>query len=449
MAQSAATQIICPNCQQPFQAILEQLLNVDSDPSAKDRLLSGRVNMVSCPHCGFGGAMATPLLYHDNKNQLAIVYVPVELGLQKLEEEEIIGSMTRYLVQMLPEDAPKGYLLNPRQVLTMPGMIELILEADGITPEMIEEQRRKVELVEEIAETPSEELDALIEANMELFDAVFFEIISAAAQAANRSEDGALSLRLLNARSRLLEVTEVGQAIQAQQQAFEEAAEELRALGESITREQFLDVLIDAADNPTKIAALATMARSVIDYTLFQMITDRIKVIDDTAEQERLTNLREELLEINAAFEQQAREILADSVETLKALLSSPDVSTAVRSNASRIDDTFLQVLQTNLEETRRSGQLDAYSKLKEIRDEVLKLFQEASPPELQLINELLSIEDEDEALGMLHERADEIDERVIGMLDQIVSHFEEAENEAALQRATRLRDEAIALTGS
>jgi hypothetical protein len=449
MAQSAATQITCPNCQQPFRAILEQLLNVDSDPSVKERLLSGRLNLVTCPHCGFQGSMATPLMYHDNEKQLAITYVPVELGLQKVEEEQIIGSMSRYLVQSLPEEAPKGYLLNPKQVLTLQGMIDLILEADGITPEMIEEQRRKVELVEEMANTPSEDLDALIEANTDMFDAIFFEILSAAAQAASQGGDSQRSLRLLNARSRLLEVTEVGQMIKAQQEAFSEAAEELRALGETISREQFLQVLINAADNSIKIAALATMGRSLIDYTLFQMITDRIKVTDDPAEKERLTGLREELLEINAAFEQQARAVLAQAVETLKAFLTAPDVGAAVRANASRLDDAFLQVLQANLEEARRSGQLDAYSKLREVRDEVLKLLQEASPPELRLINDLMSIENDDEALEALRGRADEINERVIELMDEIVGHFQEAGNEVAVQRMTALRDEAIALTNS
>jgi hypothetical protein len=106
-------------------------------------------------------------------------------------------------------------------------------------------------------------------------------------------------------------------------------------------------------------------------------------------------------------------------------------------------------VLQSNLEEARRSGQLDVYTRLKEIRDEVLKVFQEASPPELRFINELMSIEDENEALATLRERADEINENVIGLLDEIIDHFQEAENEEAVRRVALLREEAAALIGS
>jgi len=323
----------------------------------------------------------------------------------------------------------------------------LVLEADGVTKEMLEAQQHKVEMVETMANTPPEELDALIEANIELFDVIFFDLISVAVEAARQTGDEPRALRLLNARSRLLEVTEVGQTIQAQQQAFQEAAQDLKALGETISRESFLEVLINAADNPIKVAALATMARPMIDYTLFQMITDRINAVDDQGEKERLAGLREELLEINAALEQQDRAVAARAVETLKALLIAPDVAAAVRMNTSRLDDAFLQVLQINLEEARRSGKLDAYGKLREIRDAVLALFQEAAPPELQLINQLLAIEDSGEALAALRERAGEINEQVIELLGQIAAHFQETGNDEAAQRVVALRDEAIALT--
>ena len=79
----------------------------------------------------------------------------------------------------------------------------------------------------------------------------------------------------------------------------------------------------------------------------------------------------------------------------------------------------------------------------------MLKVFQEASPPELRFINELMSIEDENEALATLRERADEINENVIGLLDEIIDHFQEAENEEAVRRVALLRDEAAALIGS
>lgn len=446
MAQSAATQITCPNCQQPFRAILEQLLDVGYDPTVKERLLSGRVNLVTCPHCSYQGFVSTPLMYHDHSKQLAIVYIPIELGLQKVEEEQIIGSMARLVMQRLPENAPKGYLLNPTPVLSLQGMLDLVLEADGITREVIEAQRRKLELIEEMANASQEELDALIEANMELFDAVFFELITAAAQAASQGGDGRSSLRLLNARGRLLETTEVGQQIQAQQEVIAEASQELQTLGESISRQEFLELLINAADNPLKVEALAALVRPLLDYTLVQMLSERVRLAVDEIEKERLTTLREQLLDLSAAFEQQARAVVERAVDTLKALLVAPDIPTAVRANARRIDDAFLQVLQANLEEARRSGQNQVFNRLREIRDEVLTLFREAAPPELRLINDLLSIESEAEALEALRARQDELNEQVIDLMEELIQHMLESGNDAVADRLTLLRDEALNL---
>src|SRR5512139_4048578 len=48
MARPASTSITCPSCSRPFGAILEQLLDVGRDPTAKERLLSGRVNLITC-----------------------------------------------------------------------------------------------------------------------------------------------------------------------------------------------------------------------------------------------------------------------------------------------------------------------------------------------------------------------------------------------------------------
>ncbi len=88
MARPMPTTISCPACRQQFNAFLERILDVGRDPTAKERLLSGRVNLVTCPHCGYQGVIATPLFYHDPSKPLAIVYVPMELGLPQAEREK-------------------------------------------------------------------------------------------------------------------------------------------------------------------------------------------------------------------------------------------------------------------------------------------------------------------------------------------------------------------------
>src|SRR5690606_10637263 len=112
------------------------------------RLLSGRTNTVLCPSCGVTSTVAAPLLYHDSAKELLISFVPMELGLPKEQQEKVMGDLMRQLTAQIPKDSFKGYLFQPRQALTMQGLVEQILQADGVTPEMMEQQRARVRLVE-------------------------------------------------------------------------------------------------------------------------------------------------------------------------------------------------------------------------------------------------------------------------------------------------------------
>ena len=445
MARPMHNSVTCPVCSQPFSAVLEQVLDTSVDPTVKERLLSGRVNLITCPHCGYQGMVGTPLMYHDHDKQLAIAYVPMELNLSTEERERIIGDLTNAVMGILPEEAPKGYLLQPGTALSLQGIIDQVLEADGITPEMVQGERRKVELINEFAEANSAQRDALIEENMELFDLGFMELLTAAAQAAGQSNDHRASLRLLNLREYLMENTEAGQELKAQQDALMEASQKLQALGESLTREGFVDLLVEAADDPLMVDAYGTLGRQLLDYTTFQLISDQINN-SDGEQKEALTAVRERLLEINAEYEQQARAVIDRATDTLRMLLSAPDVPSAVRNNLNRIDDTFLQVLQVNLEQARQEGAEEVVSRLRIIRDEVLNLIQQSAPPEVQFINDLLSAESEADSVALLQERQRDVDENLLQVMVELAQQLREAGNNEAAARLEFLAETAADL---
>jgi hypothetical protein len=449
MARPASTTINCPSCQQPFSAIVEQIIDTSVDPTSKERLLSGRVNLIVCPHCGYRGMVNAPLLYHDASKQLAIIYVPMELGLDQVTREKRIGDMTNALIRFLPEDAPKGYLLQPKSALTLQGLIEQILEADGITPDMLDAERRKVDLIELLGNAGDEERDSLLAENQELVDVEFLEMMAVAAQAASQAGDARTSIRLLNVRSHLVETTEAGQAIKARDEAIAEASQEMEALGENLTREAFVDLLVKAADNPMKIEVLAALGRPLLDYTTFQLLTDQADHAASAELKQTIVAIRERLLAINAAYEQQARALVQRATDTLQMLLQSADIETAIHNNLNRIDDMFLRVLQATLEDARQKGNIEVSGRLKLIRDEVLKLLQAAAPPEVQLINELLSAESDDAALQILHSRQDGISENLLAVMEDLAGQLREAGNQAAAERLDMLQGEAQQLLPS
>lgn len=79
------TRINCPNCRQPVTADIEQLFDLNTDPGAKQRFLSGAFNLIQCPNCGYQGSVATPIVYHDPDKELLLTFVPGEIGLPRDE----------------------------------------------------------------------------------------------------------------------------------------------------------------------------------------------------------------------------------------------------------------------------------------------------------------------------------------------------------------------------
>jgi hypothetical protein len=124
-------------------------------------------------------------------------------------------------------------------------------------------------------------------------------------------------------------------------------------------------------------------------------------------------------------------------------LLQADDVEAAIHNNLDRIDETFLAVLQANLEEARNTGQVEVSSRLKRIRDEVLHLMQQAAPPEIRLINDLLSAESDEAAIAMLHERSDELAPDILTVFEELIRQLREAGNDGAADRLETLRTEA------
>jgi hypothetical protein len=271
---SNAAQIACPNCGAPIQANIRQLVDVGQDPSLKGRLLSGSLNRARCSVCGFDGAIATPLVYHDPEHELLLTYVPVEINLKKDEQERLIGQLINRVMDQLPPEQRKAYLLQPQAVLTMQGLVDRVLKEEGISKEEIEAQQAKMRLFEELLRVPEDSVAQFVKEHDEDLDAAFFQLISLTLQATRdpRAQE-AMGGRLQT----LLEESSFGKRLQQQENELQAATESLRALSEEkLTRESLLDLFIHAPSED-RITALTNLTRPALDYEFFEMLTKRIE----------------------------------------------------------------------------------------------------------------------------------------------------------------------------
>ncbi len=417
----AKTRIDCPNCRQPIVADIEQLFDVGVEPSAKQSLLSGLTNVAQCPHCGYQGSVATPLVYHDPEKELLLTFFPPEMGLTRDEQERLIGGLINKVVNNLPQEKRKGYLLRPQTMLTFQGMLERILEADGITREMIQAQQTKLNLLQRLLNASEESRIEMARNEDELIDAEFFGMLSRLLETSMASNDRETAQALAELQKSILPETTFGRQLQEQTQEVEAALSSLQEIGQDLTRDKLLDLVIKAP-NDTRVSAFVSLARPVMDYTFFQILSDRI----DRARGDgrtRLIQLRERLLDLTRQVDQQLEARAAQSRQLLDNILQAEDVSAAAAQYLPAFDDFFIQELNTALEAARGQGDLEKINDLQR----VVQVIQEASsaPPEIAFIEELLDAPDETTRQKILEDNQDMITPEFLDTLTGLVARVE------------------------
>jgi hypothetical protein len=410
---SNAAQITCPNCGAPIQARIRQLIDVGQDPSLKGRLLSGSLNHVRCSVCGFDGTIATPLVYHDPEHELLLTYIPVEVNLKKDEQERLIGQLINRVMDQLPPEQRKAYLLQPQSVLTMQGLVDRVLEEEGISKEEIEAQQEKMRLFEELLQVPEDGVAQFAKEHDEELDAAFFQLVSLTLQATRdpRAQE-AMAGRLQT----LLEETSFGKRLQAQEQEIQAATESLRSISDDgLTRESLLDLFVEAP-NDDRVTALTNLTRPALDYEFFELLSRKIETAEGD-EKEHLENLRAHILQVTEEIDsiQQAR--AAQSASLLKTLLESDNPEQAVQQALPLIDELFLGTLEANLRGARERGDDELLQRLETINDIIQERIKASLPAGLQLAQELLSLPAQEERMAMLDEKKEQIDDDLLNTL--------------------------------
>jgi hypothetical protein len=416
------TQIACPQCRQPIQANIEQLIDVTHDPGVKQRLLGGVVNVASCPNCGFQGRVATPIVYHDNDKELLLTFFPPELNTPLNEQEKILGPLIQRVTDRLPAEKRKAYLFKPQANLTYDSMIETILGKDGVTPEMIKSQKDRVAVIERLIQASSPEVRSeIIKQNLELIDEQFFTLFSRLAQSAAGSGQESIAKQMGDVQNQLLEQTEFGRGLKESVQELEAASKSLQEVGEGLTREKLLELVIEAP-NDARVRAYVSLVRNGMDYVFFQNLTEKIDAASGE-ERTRLESLRTSLLEFTNEIDRELEKRMKAAQEFIDKLLEQDDVEKATRDNLNDFTQETVNLVQTLL---RQASEKNDYARMGKLQ-KVIEVLQEASapPPEVAFIEELLQAPDEAAIEKMLNENEESINEDFISTLGGLMAQIE------------------------
>lgn len=434
------TQVSCPNCRQPVVAEINQLFDVNADPSAKTNLLSGSYNLLQCPYCGYQGNLASPIVYHDADKELLLTFVPPELGLPRNEQERLIGGLINQVISKLPQEKRKGYLLNPQSTLTMQGLIERVLEADGITREMIQAQQQRMSLLQRLASASDDSVRTEIARQEEnLLDAEFFGLLNRLMEVSMMSGDRQSAQQLSELQKSLLPLSSYGREIQAQSREVEAAINDLQAAGKELTREKLLDLIINAP-NETRLNALVSLARPGLDYAFFQLLSERIDRARGDG-RKRLVDLRTSLLEMTQEIDRQMEAHRQQTRQLIEQILQSGDIPGTMSQALGAVDETFIQELQGMLDEARQQGDLEKSGKLQQIVD---VLQQASAPPELGLVEEFLDAPDEQARRVFLESNDEAITPEFMELLANISMQVQSGDDKEFASRVAEANRQAL-----
>ncbi|HBO33726.1 MAG TPA: hypothetical protein DD636_03155 [Anaerolineaceae bacterium] len=426
----AKTSVPCPNCRQPILIDLTRLFDLNSNPEAKETLLSGSANTFQCPSCRYQGVYPTPIVYHDPDKELLLTYFPPELQTPITEQERTIGPLIKKIMDDLPPEKRKAYLFKPQTMLTRQRLLETILEADGITPEMMKAQQEKLLLLQQLVNISPESLPEQIAQYDEKIDEELFVLLSRLAQASAAAGDQQSVHALSNLQQALLQHSTIGKAAALEASETRAAMAELQELSKvGITRENLLDLLVKNTDSEIRLTTIASMARGGLDYTFFQTLTDKIDQ-SNGEEKNVLLALRDKLLTIVEAVDKAMKAQVEESQKLLQELLAADDIAAATEEALPRINQAFTDVLNAEVTKAQQTDDTGKLTKLVAIVG-VLRAAS-TSGAVLQVIEQMLELESPEERQQVLEAAGeainDDFSQTLSGLISQVESQGDQPE---------------------
>lgn len=419
------TAVKCPQCDASFVVQVHTIIDIGEEPALKEQFLRGEINYAECPQCGNGGMLSTPIVYHDPSKELLVSYVPSTLQMGADQREQIVGGLVQAIMNSLPQEERKAYLLQPRTALTMESLFDTIWEADGISKAFLQERRSKLQLINELlaAREDEERLDQLVEEHRATLDYDFFLMIgeSIDAYAEHGEKEHVEALEAL--RTALLDRVNPTSPIAPDGATTDDLIELLRN--------------VQAGADWTRTIA---MNRMRLDYGFFQALTSRIEAAqaaNDSVTADELTTLRQRILDEIDAQSRAARESEDKASLLVMSLLEADDLEGAMREHLDEIDQVFLavlsryQVVAENQNDTKRAAKFGA------MLETALNLLEEQLPPDIRLINRLTRTEYPEGTNQTLEENRGILSHAFLSTYDRMV---EELEGRGDTEMAEHLR---------
>ena len=421
------TKFACPQCGLPIVAEVNQLIDVGQQPELKRQLLSGQANLAVCQSCGYQGPIQSPIVYHDPAKELLLTYFPPEMHVSPPQQEQIIGPLIRRVVDNLKPEQRKAYLFKPQTMLTYQRLLEVVLEADGITSEMMKRQQDRLNLLQRLVGMEDDSRKHVVEQDMHLVDEEFFQMLNSLVQMTMAQGDENGAQVLMGLQQFLFENTPKGKELKSQVEEAQAAIQSLQDASKDggLTQEKLLDLIVDAPSD-IRLVTLVNYAFQGLDYTFFSLLAQRIEQASGE-ERERLTQRRDKVLEMRQEIERELAEQTEEIRKLINEIIAAEAMEETLMKHANQINQAFVEVLQSELQLAQQKLQIDRANKLEQLLDLILEASQ--PPAEIVFAQSLMETEDEAELDALLKENDEKVDDQLAQTLGMLIQQVEARED--------------------
>jgi len=180
------------------------------------------------------------------------------------------------------------------------------------------------------------------------------------------------------------------------------------------------------APNETRLQALVSLARPGMDYSFFQLLSERIDRAR-TDGRTRLVELRAKLLDLIDALDKRVATQMNKARDLLKTIIESENTEEATMKYLSVVDEYFLQELNRLLEEAKKQGDQEKQNKLQQISNVIAQASRASEV--FEFIEALLDAPDEVTRRKLLDENIEQITPDFLSTLSNIAYQVQSGED--------------------
>lgn len=133
MTRQRYVELECPMCHAKQSVTLYDSINVTLDPSLKEKLFNGEINVFQCGKCNERIFVSLPLLYHDMDRHFLVQYYPFDI----IEDREFLkqfskeGGWSSAFINMIPRKLRQPYK-NIHIVFDIEELVRYVISRDKL-----------------------------------------------------------------------------------------------------------------------------------------------------------------------------------------------------------------------------------------------------------------------------------------------------------------------------